>query len=84
MYLIGDNELGRLPRHEGSWGLQVVKRHKDAEGNRVETTLVNKTGEIPMSGTKDPKTTAMVGTSEKGEQMDTSNKAMVGTSRGSN
>jgi hypothetical protein len=63
MYVLDDAVPGRLPRHEGSWGVRVTKKCKDKDGNRVEQTIVDKTGEIPMSNEAKSITQAMAGTS---------------------
>jgi len=63
MYVMDDAVPGRLPRHEGSWGMRVTKKCKDKDGNRVEQTIVDKTGEIPMSNEAKTPNPAMVGTS---------------------
>lgn len=84
MYILDEAVPGRLPRHEGSWGVRVTKKCKDKDGNRVEQTIMDKTGEIPMSNEMKSPQQAMTGTSETGENVkNPQNQAMVGTSRGS-
>ena len=54
---------GRLPRHEGSWGIRITKKCKNEKGERVEVPIKDQTGEIPMSATMNPNNRAMTGTS---------------------
>jgi hypothetical protein len=63
MYILDEAVPGRLPRHEGSWGVRVTKKCKDKDGNRVEQTIMDKTGEIPMSNEMRTPNQAMAGLS---------------------
>lgn len=83
MYVLDDAVPGRLPRHEGSWGVRVTTKTKDKEGNLVEKTLTDKTGEIPMSNEARTPNQAMAGTQTGENVRNPQNQAMVGTSRGS-